>query len=124
MKPTPSPLGKKTYEEYAKELKEFNLSKVEKVELANIKDLEAYERELDTGRDKLMQYATDAREAIAKGVREMDRLDSVNKVAKKILGEIEKAAKELGVDVPAIKGAKGAISAYEQQKKSLTKVLK
>jgi hypothetical protein len=122
MKPTP--LGKKTYEEYEKELKEFNLSKVERVELANIKDLEAYERELDTGRDKLMQYATDAREAIAKGVREMDRLDSVNKVAKKILGEIEKAAKDLGVDVPAIKGAKGAISAYEQQKKSLTKVLK
>ena len=119
----PTPLGK-TYEEYEKELKEFNLSKVEKVELANIKDLEAYERELDTGRDKLMQYATDAREAIAKGVREMDRLDSVNKVAKKILGEIEKAAKDLGVDVPAIKGAKGAISAYEQQKKSLTKVLK
>ena len=122
MKPTP--LGKKTYAEYAKELKEFNLSKVEKVELANIKDLEAYERELDTGREKLMQYATDAREAIAKGVREMDRLDSVNKVAKKILTEIEKAAKDLGVDVPAIKGAKGAISAYEQQKKSLTKVLK
>ena len=119
----PTPLGK-TYEQYEKELKEFNLSKVEKVELANIKDLEAYERELDTGRDKLMQYATDAREAIAKGVREMDRLDSVNKVAKKILGEIEKAAKDLGVDVPAIKGAKGAISAYEQQKKSLTKVLK
>jgi len=120
----PTPLGKKSYEEYEKELKEFNLTKVEKVELANIKDLEAYERELDTGRDKLMQYATDAREAIAKGVREMDRLDSVNKVAKKILGEIEKAAKDLGVDVPAIKGAKGAISAYEQQKKSLTKVLK
>ena len=35
MKPTP--LGKKSYAEYAKELKEFNLSKVEGVELnANI----------------------------------------------------------------------------------------
>ena len=36
----PTPLGKKTYEEYEKELKEFNLSKVEKVELSSIKDLE------------------------------------------------------------------------------------
>ena len=35
----PTPLGKKTYEEYAKELKEFNLSKVEKVELSLIGDL-------------------------------------------------------------------------------------
>ena len=37
MKPTP--LGKKTYEEYEKELKEFNLSKVEKVELGLVDDL-------------------------------------------------------------------------------------
>ena len=37
MKPTP--LGKKTYEEYEKELKEFNLSKVERVELGSIDDL-------------------------------------------------------------------------------------
>ena len=36
MKNTPTPLGKKTYAEYEKELKEFNLSKVEKVELSNI----------------------------------------------------------------------------------------
>ena len=36
MKPTP--LGKKSYEEYAKELKEFNLSKVERVELGIIDD--------------------------------------------------------------------------------------
>ena len=35
----PTPLGKKTYEEYAKELKEFNLSKVEKVHLGAMDDL-------------------------------------------------------------------------------------
>jgi hypothetical protein len=34
----PTPLGK-TYEEYAKELKEFNLSKVEKVQLGAMDDL-------------------------------------------------------------------------------------
>ena len=120
----PTPLGKKTYEEYAKELKEYNLSKVEKVQLGFVDELEKYEKELDKGRDELMQFATDAREAIAKGVREMDRLDSVHKVAKLRLADAETAAKELGVDIPQIKGVKGAISAYEQQKKSLTKVLK
>jgi hypothetical protein len=35
----PTPLGKKSYEEYEKELKEFNLSKVERVELGAIDDL-------------------------------------------------------------------------------------
>ena len=34
----PTPLGKKTYEEYEKELKEFNLSKVERVELGILQD--------------------------------------------------------------------------------------
>tara|TARA_Y100000593_G_scaffold1613_1_gene3316 strand:- start:58 stop:537 length:480 start_codon:yes stop_codon:yes gene_type:complete len=123
-KMNPTPLGKKTYEEYAKELKEFNLSKVEKVELTAITELEEYEYELDKGREDLMQFATDAREAIAKGVRELNRLDAVNKVANRILGDVEKAAKDLGVDVPQIKALKSAISAYEQQRKSLTKVLK
>ena len=36
----PTPLGKKTYEEYAKELKEYNLSKVEKVQLGLVDDLD------------------------------------------------------------------------------------
>tara|TARA_R110000824_G_scaffold383065_2_gene576441 strand:- start:3875 stop:4357 length:483 start_codon:yes stop_codon:yes gene_type:complete len=117
----PTPLGK-TYEEYEKELKEFNLSS-QKIELGIMDDLKKYEKELDNGRDELMQYATDAREAIAKGVKEMNRLDSVNKVAKRILEDAENAAKELGVKIP-LKEIKGAISAYEQQKKSLTKVLK
>ena len=35
----PTPLGKKTYAEYEKELKEFNLSKVERVELALNEDI-------------------------------------------------------------------------------------
>ena len=38
MKNIPSPIGKKTYEEYAKELKEYNLSKAEKVELGILQD--------------------------------------------------------------------------------------
>jgi hypothetical protein len=46
MKNTPTPLGKKTYEEYEKELKEFNLSKVEKVELGAIDDAEKISKKL------------------------------------------------------------------------------
>ena len=95
-----------------------------KVELAKITELEEYEYELDKGRDELMKYATDAREAIAKGTRELKRLDAVNKVAQRILSDTEKAAKDLGIDVPQIKQLKSAISAYEQQRKSLTEVLK
>jgi len=96
----------------------------EKVKLNKISKLEEYEYELDAGRNELMQHATDAREAISKGVRELNRLDAVNKVAKRILSDTEQAAKDLGIDVPQIKQLKGAISAYEQQRKSLTKVLK
>ena len=40
MKNRPTPLGKKTYEEYAKELKEFNLSANYKVELGLADDVE------------------------------------------------------------------------------------
>ena len=98
--------------------------KSEKVELNLIDDLEKYESQLDKGRNELMQFATDAREAIAKGVRELNRLDSVNKVAKRILGDVKETAKELGVKVPQIKNLEGAIKAFEQQRKSLTKVLK
>ena len=61
-----------------------------------INDLETYESELDKGRNELMQFATDSRDAIAKGVRELNRLDAVNKAAKIILGDVKETAKELG----------------------------
>ena len=44
----PTPLGKKTYEEYEKELKEFNLSKVEKVQLTRMGDLRKAVEKLKT----------------------------------------------------------------------------
>jgi predicted translin family RNA/ssDNA-binding protein len=97
--------------------------KSEVVEFGKIDELKKHEQELDKGRDELMQFATDAREAIAKGKREMDRLDSVNKVSKLLLGDVEKAAKDLGVDIKEIKGLKSAINAYDQQRKTLSKVL-
>jgi putative cell wall-binding protein len=88
-KMNPTPLGKKTYEEYAKELKEFNLSKVERVELALIDDIE-----------KLLDKGLAAKRKSEKIIRkEADNLregsqflaDASSKAQKAV-----KAAKELG----------------------------
>jgi hypothetical protein len=100
---------------------------VQKVELGLSQDLVSYSKELDKGIDYLMQQATDAREAIAKGVREMDRLDAVYRVAKKIRKDVAKSAIDIGISVnkiPEVKQVDQMIKAYEQQKKSLKKVLK
>ena len=43
----PTPLGKKTYEEYAKELKEFNLSATYRVEFNSVKILEKLASQMD-----------------------------------------------------------------------------
>ena len=96
----------------------------QKVELSFVDDLKGYEKELYSGIDDLMKFATDAREAISKGVRELDRLNAVKRVAERIASDVEKSAKELGVDVPELKQVLKAISAFEQQKKTLTKVLR
>ena len=117
---TPQEL-KSIFDKFPKEKIEL---KVEKVELTKITELEEYEYELDAGRNELMQYATDAREAIAKGVRELTRLDAVLSVAKKRLTDVQQQAKDLGVKIPQINQLEGAIKAFEQQKKSLTQVLK
>ena len=80
--------------------------KVEKVELSLVDDLAKYEKELERGIDELMQFATDAREAIGKGKREMDRLDAVYKVAQRISDDVEQSAKDLGVDIPQVQQVK------------------
>jgi len=89
MKPTP--LGKKTYEEYEKELKEFNLSKVERVELAIIDDIEKL---LDKGLAEKRKSEKTIRKA-ANELREGSQFlaDAASKAQKAV-----KAAKELGAD--------------------------
>jgi len=108
----PTPLGKKTYEEYEKELKEFNLSKVERVDLGLIEDAQ-----------KLAQKNYSAYISVSKKAKGLSKLsDTVEKLQttfKKLDGEISsqidtfnkswnsmkkkteiaiKAAKELGVE--------------------------
>jgi len=96
----PTPLGKKTYEEYAKELKEFNLSKVEKIELALVDDLK-----------KVVVNALDFRDQAVNSYnivrKEADNARSDSKSGQKwldkVIGEykkVQKAANELGVKVP------------------------
>lgn len=102
-------------------LQKFSTQKVD-LNIANeLKDLE---KKLDRGREELMQFATDARDAILKGVREMDRVDALYKVSKKMLSDAESKAKKLGVKIKEAKQLKQALNAYEQQKKTLTKILK
>ena len=96
----------------------------QKVDLSIAGELKKLEKELDRGRDELMQFATDARDAIARGLREMNRVDAVYSVSKKMLNDAQAKAKKLGVEIPEAKQLKQAISAYEQQKKTLTKILK
>jgi len=95
----PTPLGK-TYEQYEKELKEYNLSKVEKVELDMLQDLKKivitaadFSSEAQRQYNTVVKAATEARSASKSG----------EKWLKKVIGEyakVQKAAKELGVDVP------------------------
>ena len=68
----PTPLGKKTYEEYEKELKEFNLSKVERVELGVIDDLK---KDVETAR-KQVEGAERLHKAAEKDDAEINKLAS------------------------------------------------
>ena len=90
MKPTP--LGKKSYEEYEKELKEFNLSS-QRVELGIIDDVKKL---YDKGQNN---YS----DALVSGRKTMVKLQAAINFFEKTEQEFEKAekmAKELGVDLP------------------------
>ena len=101
----PTPLGKKSYEEYAKELKEFNLSKVERVELGLddyakfIKEVKSIgdkiEKQADGIIDRIEKLSKDARATVKDGYKEIaDVGGTVNKLHAKML----KAVKDLGID--------------------------
>jgi len=99
MKPTP--LGKKSYEEYEKELKEFNLSKVERVELGLVDDIEKIYGEVINNASKADKSKNNAIESIRKFKLETVKIKQDSAEGLKKLEEFKKAAKELGVDVPS-----------------------
>jgi hypothetical protein len=110
MKPTP--LGKKTYAEYEKELKEFNLSKVERVDLGLIEDAQKlaqknYSAYISVSKKaKGLSKISDTVEKLQTTFKQLDgdlssQIDTFNKswdsMEKKTKTAI-KAAKELGLE--------------------------
>ena len=108
MKKYPSPIGKKTYEEYAKELKEYNLSKVERVELALIDDVNKAKKKLEQV-IKESEFSLKESKGVLNTLGSIDGIVSTMKIEQRTvnklvteLGDItikmEKALKELGIN--------------------------
>lgn len=107
MKSKPTPFGK-TYEEYAKELKEFNLSKVEKIELGLVDD---YNTRIDKANDERKGASV----VYAKARGKMQIATKHLELAVGIAEKVEKAAKELGVDSPIpLKKVKAKYNDYKK----------
>ena len=137
----PTPLGKKSYEEYAKELKEFNLSKVEKVNLSLADDIKKQAQKLESaiskfGSDKNIQLFKD----LSKKVKDLadktrDEVDSnytkiykeVN-VLKPVMEKFIVASKELGVEEilkqPVFKNANDLIEKADDENVMSSKLVK
>tara|TARA_R100001126_G_scaffold33791_1_gene18942 strand:+ start:1517 stop:2185 length:669 start_codon:yes stop_codon:yes gene_type:complete len=104
MKKYPSPIGKKTYEEYAKELKEYNLSS-QRIDLKDMKTLAKLAKEadkLDSKFRKLLDKEMDAQfayedqqELTKEGKKEYDNsLNNITDVKKQNEKRLEEAAKK------------------------------
>jgi hypothetical protein len=135
----PTPLGKKTYEEYEKELKEFNLSKVERVDLGLMDDIKAQAKKLENAINK---FGIDANKKVyqelVKKVKDLAKksrteIDSnytkIYKEANVISPLMEKfivAAKELGVEnilkQPVFKNANDLLAEADEENKNLSKI--
>ena len=95
MKPTP--LGKKSYEEYEKELKEYNLSKVERVELGLIDEI----KDRISSSDKIMQDMGKAQNQMEVAIKRTkavtETAETQIKIQKTLIAETTKALSELGI---------------------------
>tara|TARA_R100001443_G_scaffold116974_1_gene139327 strand:- start:154 stop:705 length:552 start_codon:yes stop_codon:yes gene_type:complete len=137
----PTPLGKKTYEEYAKELKEYNLSATYRVELGLADDIKKQAQKLESainkfGSDKGVQLFKDLSKKI-KDLADKTR-DEVDSNYTKIYKEVnvltplmEKfivASKELGVEEilkqPVFKNANDLIKQADDENVRSSKLVK
>jgi hypothetical protein len=102
MKQIPTPLGNKTYEEYEKELKMYNLSKTIKVNLSKIDDIEEV---INRGRGLSEFVENDLDEAFTMFIRAKDTvrfdMNDAYTEAEGMLDELLADIKALGIDVPA-----------------------
>ena len=112
----PTPLGKKTYEEYAKELKEFNLSKTYKINLSKIDDIEEVISRGFLG-DFVEEFLDDASVLITKA-RDTVKFDMTDAYTEGegLLNELEADIKALGIDVPAdVKKLQSELNALDKE---------
>jgi len=132
MKPTP--LGKKTYEEYSKELKEFNLSSVHRVELGLIDDalkskkgVKVFGRNIDTDEKSLKEFSKGVEYWTNSLKVDIEELEEDLNALKKGMKAIETSAKELGLkanSIPEYKDAIDVVSYGEKQIQKGKKLLK
>ena len=117
----PTPLGKKTYEEYAKELKEFNLSKAERVELNAMDDLDKLAKKMTIAEDNMLKQLKKTDKEIFDAKSDLREVSSENNKLvpdmTKLMSNVEKAAKELGVKIDVSKYQTVINSFIEARKK-------
>jgi len=100
----PTPFGK-TYKEYTEEVEKFELSKIEKVELGSVKELQQQIK----GLDSIYSEINKAQEKFVKNIAELDKEAEeqrrINNMGEKsvdkayeIYNQFEKAAKSLGIN--------------------------
>jgi len=87
----PTPLGKKTYEEYEKELKEYNLSSAYKVELKDAKTLD----KLVSKADGVIKKIAEAKKKWAAQLKETRAAKKLQKSTEKAYDNWEKEEKKL-----------------------------
>ena len=116
----PTPLGKKTYEEYEKELKEYNLSSSKRIDLGLtddaktvVKEGKAVQKQLSSQMKVWTKIEGEYSKVFAKILDFLDDTKGTTQDAEKIRDEantiynkLEKSAKELGVNINDIPVAK------------------
>ena len=120
----PTPLGKKTYEEYEKELKEFNLSATKRFDFGLAQDLDKAAKKSEglVKKSKKLKEKIDKSRKTYNDLWEKTRTET-NEIEKQItlnnkrVKDATTAAKELGVKVNDIKG----VAVLEQSNKDLSR---
>ncbi len=130
MKPTP--LGKKSYEEYAKELKEFNLSS-QRVELNVVQDIQGMLSDGERGLQEANRIGGNIQSLVNDIDKAVDSIDSmkvqlsnisnpINMLGKAIQdfeftkNNLEQQVKDLGISIKDIKGYSEAEKQYPKGK--------
>ena len=128
MKPTP--LGKKTYEEYEKELKEFNLSKVERIDLSLVSDMNKSREDVSSLTQTTNKFWIEVSEDTAKEYLDLtDLWDKWREISKKANSytaktkNLEKSEKAVTSFVKALETETTKLIGYIRQSKEAAKEL-